>query len=212
MLYVVSARMLWASFHCSADAYFSWETLSLIDQRKIFRKKTSIGQLEPSPMLVEVMLCATISIIQGKGNPAQACRDIQNTKPISEKVTGRFSESVCPSHYHYCALADGPSGGDLLEGRMLPDKPDDPEGAEVLHPEHVGEATHSILAPKVLPLIPITFLVIQNSVTMHTLLGYQSRVSTIRNQVMAKTINIIRSAEPWRSHSSSKTSKKNGQR
>jgi hypothetical protein len=34
----------------------------------------------------------------------------------------------------------------------------------------------------VLPLIPITALVIQNSVTMHTLLGYQSR-STIRRQV-----------------------------
>ena len=32
-------------------------------------------------------------------------------------------------------------------------------------------------------MIPITALVIQNSVTMNTLLGYQSRVSTIRRQV-----------------------------
>jgi hypothetical protein len=40
-----------------------------------------------------------------------------------------------------------------------------------------------ILHMLVLPLIPITALVIQNSVTMHTLLGYQSRVSTIRRQV-----------------------------
>ena len=38
-----------------------------------------------------------------------------------------------------------------------------------------------ILHMLVLPLIPITALVIQNSVTMHTLLGYQSRVS--RRQV-----------------------------
>ena len=35
----------------------------------------------------------------------------------------------------------------------------------------------------VLPLIPITALVIQNSVTMNSLLGYQARVSTIRRQV-----------------------------
>ena len=40
-----------------------------------------------------------------------------------------------------------------------------------------------ILHMLVLPLIPITALVIQNSVTMNTLLGYQSRVSTIRKQV-----------------------------
>ena len=40
-----------------------------------------------------------------------------------------------------------------------------------------------ILHMLVLPLIPITALVIQNSVTMNTLLGYQSRVSTIRRQV-----------------------------
>ena len=38
-----------------------------------------------------------------------------------------------------------------------------------------------ILHMLVLPLIPITALVIQNSVTMNTLLGYQSRVSTIRS-------------------------------
>ena len=35
----------------------------------------------------------------------------------------------------------------------------------------------------VLPLIPITALVIQNSVALNTLLVYQSRVGTIRNQV-----------------------------
>ena len=40
-----------------------------------------------------------------------------------------------------------------------------------------------ILHMLVLPLIPITALVIQNSVTMNTLLGYQNRVSTIRRQV-----------------------------
>ena len=36
---------------------------------------------------------------------------------------------------------------------------------------------------QVLPLIPITALVIQNSVTMNTLLGYQNKVSTLRRQV-----------------------------
>ena len=40
-----------------------------------------------------------------------------------------------------------------------------------------------ILHMLVLPLIPITALVIQNSVTMNSLLGYQARVSTIRRQV-----------------------------
>ena len=35
----------------------------------------------------------------------------------------------------------------------------------------------------VLPLIPITALVIQNSVTMHNLMGYQARVSAVRRQV-----------------------------
>ena len=35
----------------------------------------------------------------------------------------------------------------------------------------------------VLPLIPITALVIQNGVTMNTLMSYSSRVSTIRKQV-----------------------------
>ena len=38
----------------------------------------------------------------------------------------------------------------------------------------------------VLPLIPITALVIQNSVNMSTLQGYQTRVSTIRRQVRSK--------------------------
>ena len=40
-----------------------------------------------------------------------------------------------------------------------------------------------ILHMLVLPLIPITALVIQNSVNMSTLQGYQTRVSTIRRQV-----------------------------
>ena len=35
-------------------------------------------------------------------------------------------------------------------------------------------------------MIPITALVIQNSVNMNTLLGYQNRVSTIRRQVEKK--------------------------
>ena len=35
----------------------------------------------------------------------------------------------------------------------------------------------------VLPLIPITALVIQNSVTMNTILTYQGRIATIRTQV-----------------------------
>ena len=34
-----------------------------------------------------------------------------------------------------------------------------------------------------LPLIPITALVIQNSVTMNSLMGYQARVSMVRKQV-----------------------------
>ena len=36
-----------------------------------------------------------------------------------------------------------------------------------------------------LPLIPITALVIQNSVTMNSLMGYQARVSMVRKQVRA---------------------------
>ena len=40
-----------------------------------------------------------------------------------------------------------------------------------------------ILHMLVLPLIPITALVIQNGVTMNTLMGYTSRVTTIRKQV-----------------------------
>ena len=40
-----------------------------------------------------------------------------------------------------------------------------------------------ILHMLVLPLIPITALVIQNSVTMNTLMGYQARVSAVRRQV-----------------------------
>ena len=42
-------------------------------------------------------------------------------------------------------------------------------------------ANHDFLS--VLPLIPITALVIQNSVTMNNLMGYQARVSMVRKQV-----------------------------
>jgi hypothetical protein len=54
--------------------------------------------------------------------------------------------------------------------------------------DQLNPATHTgqkvfILHMLVLPLIPITVLVIQNSVNMNTLLGYQTRVSTIRRQV-----------------------------
>lgn len=45
-----------------------------------------------------------------------------------------------------------------------------------------------ILHMLVLPLIPITALVIQNSVNMNTLQGYQTRVSTIRRQVLTNVI------------------------
>ena len=62
-----------------------------------------------------------------------------------------------------------------------------------------------ILHMLVLPLIPITALVIQNSVTMNTLLGYQSRVSTIRRQVSVHTYHSISGCHksisalgPWR--------------
>ena len=43
----------------------------------------------------------------------------------------------------------------------------------------------------VLPLIPITALVIQNSVNMSTLQGYQTRVSTIRRQVKKVFVFIL---------------------
>ena len=42
-------------------------------------------------------------------------------------------------------------------------------------------ASHDLFS--VLPLIPITALVIQNSVTMNSLMGYQARVSLVRKQV-----------------------------
>ena len=42
-------------------------------------------------------------------------------------------------------------------------------------------AIHDLFS--VLPLIPITALVIQNSVTMNSLMGYQARVSLVRKQV-----------------------------
>ena len=79
------------------------------------------------------------------------------------------------------------SGRNLLEGRLLPDQPNHPEGPKILHPQHACPASHS----HYLPGWSLSHLwndcfdcqVIQNSVTMHTLLGYQSRVSTIRSQV-----------------------------
>ena len=84
----------------------------------------------------------------------------------------------------------------------------------------------------VLPLIPITALVIQNSVTMHTILSYQGRVETIRAQVnknerLSRLIKFLckaypiahflsiqlmafwyRSEEQWKSPCSSKISRK----
>ena len=76
---------------------------------------------------------------------------------------------------------------------MLPDQPNNTKGAKVLHPPYAGEVFEQADASsetqrsclQVLPLIPITALVIQNSVNMNTLLGYQNRVSTIRRQVKA---------------------------
>jgi len=56
-------------------------------------------------------------------------------------------------------------------------------GCYKINPSTPSGQKFFILHMLVLPLIPITALVIQNSVTMNTLLGYQSRVSTIRRQV-----------------------------
>ena len=56
-------------------------------------------------------------------------------------------------------------------------------GCYKINPSTPSGQKFFILHMLVLPLIPITALVIQNSVTMNTLLGYQSRVKTIRNQV-----------------------------
>ena len=44
----------------------------------------------------------------------------------------------------------------------------------------------------VLPLIPITALVIQNSVTMNTILSYQGRVESIRAQVSSQMLPIYK--------------------
>ena len=57
-------------------------------------------------------------------------------------------------------------------------------GCYKINPSTPSGQKFFILHMLVLPLIPITALVIQNSVTMNTLLGYQSRVKTIRNQVL----------------------------
>lgn len=56
-------------------------------------------------------------------------------------------------------------------------------GCYKINPSTPSGQKFFILHMLVLPLIPITALVIQNSVTMNTLLGYQFRVKTIRNQV-----------------------------
>ena len=80
------------------------------------------------------------------------------------------------------------AGRNILEGGMLPDQPDDPTRPKILHPQHARPPPH----PHHLSGAPSSLFktrsqskvqVIQNSVTMHTLLGYQSRVSTIRSQV-----------------------------
>ena len=71
---------------------------------------------------------------------------------------------------------------------MLPDQPDNPTRTKILHPQHARPPPH----PHHFSGEPSSLFktcsrskvqVIQNSVTMHTLLGYQSRVSTIRSQV-----------------------------
>ena len=80
------------------------------------------------------------------------------------------------------------AGRNILEGGMLPDQPDNPTRPKILHPQHARPPPH----PHHLSGAPSSLFktrsqskvqVIQNSVTMHTLLGYQSRVSTIRSQV-----------------------------
>ena len=80
------------------------------------------------------------------------------------------------------------AGRNILEGGMLPDQPDNPTRTKILHPQHARPPPH----PHHLSGEPSSLFktcsrskvqVIQNSVTMHTLLGYQSRVSTIRSQV-----------------------------
>ena len=69
---------------------------------------------------------------------------------------------------------------------MLQDKPDNTEWTKVFHPPHgfvspsyykkMLSTRRIILIPQlVLPLIPITALVIQNGVTMNTLMSYSSR-------------------------------------
>ena len=50
-------------------------------------------------------------------------------------------------------------------------------------------ASHDLFS--VLPLIPITALVIQNSVTMNSLMGYQARVSLVRKQVRVLVIAVL---------------------
>ena len=65
-------------------------------------------------------------------------------------------------------------------------------GCYKINPSTPSGQKFFILHMLVLPLIPITALVIQNSVTMNTLLGYQYRVKTIRNQVCKKRAKMQR--------------------
>ena len=87
--------------------------------------------------------------------------------------------------------------------------------------KHLFIAASHDLFP-VLPLIPITALVIQNSVTMNSLMGYQARVSMVRKQVRAPSVLyrckgvlwtvLCRSGARWRSLCLSRTSRRSGQR
>ena len=85
----------------------------------------------------------------------------------------------------------GCSSGDVehdVESREVQDQSSHPQVLVQIKP-----TTYIVFSPSgqklfilhmlVLPLIPITALVIQNSVNMSTLQGYQTRVSTIRRQV-----------------------------
>ena len=97
-------------------------------------------------------------------------------------------------------------------------------GCYKINPSTPSGQKFFILHMLVLPLIPITALVIQNSVTMNTLLGYQSRVKTIRNQVLTFSrpcclMNLClyhyctnRFVVQWRSQCSFKTFKRRGQK
>ena len=82
-------------------------------------------------------------------------------------------------------------GGDDMASGMLQDQPHHSQRTEVLHPTHVGSASdphhssgHS--GTKMSPVARdcvISSALLQNGVTMNTLMAYSSRVSTIRKQV-----------------------------